>query len=166
QRGRQHPDLEAPVVGTLDRGEREHHRERAHEEDERRRRRERDVEDFLRPGPGLVGATAVEQVRGDERSEEQAVGGEEEPHRELRARDTGRRGVGIVTVTPRRRGRSADLGGLLDRRHGQAASSVAGSMPQAYTAKPSTRTPMNSGIQLMNTAAYPSGRSPAAAMSG
>src|SRR4029453_4213149 len=124
------------------------------EEDERRRRRERDVEDFLRPGPGLVGATAVEQVRGDERSEEQAVGGEEEPHRELRARDAGRRGG------------AADLGGLLDRRHGQAASSVAGSMPQAYTAKPSTRTPMNSGIQLMNTAAYPSGRSPAAAMSG
>ena len=37
QRGGEEPDAEAAVVAPLDRGEREHHREAAHQQDERRR---------------------------------------------------------------------------------------------------------------------------------
>ena len=63
QRGGEQPDPEPAVVAALDRGEREHHRERAHQQDERRHRRERDVEQ-RRFGVGPCGTARRGRGRG------------------------------------------------------------------------------------------------------
>ena len=134
QRRRHEPDPRTPQIAALQRGEREHHRQRAHQQDERGDRRERDVEDLARPGSLLVGMAPIQEVGGDEGAEEEAVGGEEDPDRQLWAGDAGRRRVsgrmlGVPAVFrgrplgQNRRGRSlVDVGHrvarLLGRRHG------------------------------------------------
>src|SRR4051794_27661440 len=63
-RGEQ-PDAQASMVAALDGGEREHHRQRAHEQHERRDRRERDVQELVgrRAAEELRVAAAIQEVR-------------------------------------------------------------------------------------------------------
>ena len=76
--------------------QREHHRQRAREQNERRHRRVRDVED-IRGERSLGAGVAIEHVRRDERAEQQAFRGQEQPHRELGVRQAG---GGLVLVVP------------------------------------------------------------------
>src|SRR4029453_5642092 len=108
-------------------------------------RRERDVVDVGGMRAGLR-PTPIEQVRGDERAEEQAVRRQEQPHGELRIADAGARGVSLVAgFDDVVRGRD----GFLVHRHG----SVWGSMPHAYMPNRSGSAPNGTSQMSWNTAA-------------
>ncbi len=106
RRGEQ-PGPRGLVVAPGQRRQRQDHGERAHEEHERTHRGERDVEDVGRQNVAIA-PRLVEQVRRDQRTEEQTLRRQEQPHRQLVVGDAGVRGVRIVIVVGiggRRRGR-------------------------------------------------------------
>jgi hypothetical protein len=88
ERGGDEPDAHAAHVAALDGGEGEHHREAAHQQHEGADGREGNVVEVLRVRADDV-AVAVEEEGGDERAEEQALGGQEEPHEELAVIEAG-----------------------------------------------------------------------------
>src|SRR5690606_16386170 len=75
-------------VAPGDGGHGEGHGQRGHEEHEGADRRERDVEHVGR-AQALDAAVPQQQVGGDQTAEEEAVRGEEDPHRQLLGGDAG-----------------------------------------------------------------------------
>ena len=80
--GGEQPDAQSSFVAPLDGREGQHHGQRAHQEHEGAHRGEGNVVDVPRAGP-VVQMRVEQQVRGDQGSEEHALGAEERPHRQL-----------------------------------------------------------------------------------
>ena len=90
------PQVGVAIVAAMRRRYGEHHRERTHEQHERAHRRERDVVDLIGLRTGRY-TTLVEHVGGDESTEQQTLGSEEDPHAELVVRQA-RRGVVCAVI--------------------------------------------------------------------